>query len=102
MSHKKRADANQGQLVTLFRQLGARVFVASGVGGGMTDLIVQYHFPQRRYHSLETLLVEVKDSAKPPSKRQLTDEQKAFHSIFHCHIVECEDDVFKLLEIDHD
>ena len=101
MSHQKRVDANQSEIVDLFRSLGARVFVASDVGGGFPDLVVQYHFPQRRWHSLETLLVEVKDSAKPPSKRQLTDEQKAFHSIFRCHIVECEDDVFKLLEINN-
>ena len=99
MSHQKRVDANQSEIVNLFRQLGARVYVASGVGGGFPDLVIQYHFPQRRWHSLETLLVEIKDGSLSPSRRQLTAEQKVFHSIFNCHIVECEDDVYTLLGI---
>ena len=94
-----KVDANQGQIVTTFRDLGAKVAITSDAGGGFPDLVVEYNYPTR---GLRTLLVEIKDGSLSPSRRQLTDAQKVFHSIFSCHIVESVDDVYELLEINHD
>jgi hypothetical protein len=97
MPYAKKTDANQREIVKLFRQLGCRVYVSSGFGDGFPDLVVQHKRPER--HRSETLLVEVKDGSLPPSKRCLTAIQEEFHEIFECHIVTCKDDVFKLLNI---
>ena len=99
MSWAKKVDDNQKEIVKTFRALGANVAVTSSAGDGFPDLTVQYRYPGRRCHNLETLLVEVKDGNKPPSRRKLTPEQKTFHTIFNCHIVESVKDVYDLLEI---
>lgn len=98
MVYAAKTDRNQKELVKLFRELGAEVAITSGAGNGFPDLVVQYRYPSRTGHSLDTLLVEVKDSEKPPSQRKLTPRQVIFHSIFECHIVECAADVYDLLE----
>ena len=90
-------DKNQPEIVALFRELGARVYVSSDCGDGMTDLIVQFHDSATRTYNLRTYLVEIKDGSISKSRRQLTPAQEVFHSIFHCHIVECRADVFDLL-----
>ena len=89
MSRAKKVDANQGEIVSLLRQLGAKVCITSAVGGGFPDLVVQ--------HRGRTMLVEIKDGSLPPSRRQLTKDQQVFHSIFDCEIVESEEDVMRLL-----
>ena len=100
MSHAKKVDANQAEIVETFRYLGARVAITSSVGGGFTDLVVQYVYPNRYFNrSTITMLVEIKDGAKPPSKRKLTPEQVKFHAEFVCHIVETVRDVYELLEV---
>ena len=101
MSWAKKTDDNQKEIVKTFRKLGANVAVTSSAGDGFPDLTVQYRYPGRRCHNLETLLVEVKDSAKSPSRRALTPLQKSFHSIFVCHIVESVKDVYDLLEVNY-
>lgn len=100
MSRAKKVDANQPELVELFRELGARVAITSSAGDGFPDLVVQYRHPYNidiDKYGVETYLVEIKDGSKPPSKRKLTAEQEEFHAIFICHIVECRADVFDLL-----
>ena len=99
MAYAKKVDANQKEIVKAFRQLGAKVAITSSAGDGFPDLVVQYRYPSRKLYNLETLLVEVKDGAKPPSQRRLTPEQEVFHSIFNCHIVESVVDVYDLLEV---
>ena len=91
----KRVDQNQRDIVKLFEQLGCLVYDASPIGGGFPDLIIQRKRPQDGF--VETLLVEVKNGALAPSRRRLNELQKVFHSIWTCHVVECENDVYELL-----
>ena len=67
----KRTDSNQREVVQAFRELGATVRSIHTVGDGVPDLIVGVHG--------HTLLVEVKDGAKPASKRRLTPAEQKFH-----------------------
>jgi len=97
MAHAKKTDANQDEIVKLFRQLGCLVFITSGLGKGFPDLIVQRRHPHSGF--VNTWLVEVKDGTRPPSERRLTALQSIFHKIWHCHIVECEQDVYDLLKV---
>lgn len=98
MSRARKVDANQGEIVATFRSLGSRVAITSAAGDGFPDLVVQHNHPKR---GVRTLLVEIKDGAKPPSARKLTPEQEEFHSRFVCHIVENKRDVYELLEINY-
>lgn len=74
MRHAKRTDDNHKELVEELRQVlrGATVFDASGAGNGFPDLVVGWR--GRNY------LFEVKDGAKPASRRKLTDAQEKFHA----------------------
>jgi len=70
MRYANRIDANQNAIVDALRQCGATVRIISQ-GGGIPDLLVGYNG--------YTILMEVKDGAKAPSARKLTeDEQKFF------------------------
>lgn len=69
-----RIDANQPYLVELMRGMGASVAITSAAGDGFTDLVVGW--------GGVTVLAEVKDGDKVPSKRQLTNDQKVFHASF--------------------
>lgn len=66
----KKIDANQTEVVNHLRAVGWVVFVTSGLGNGYPDL----HVSRRGFAAL----VEVKDGAKPPSARRLTEEEEAF------------------------
>jgi hypothetical protein len=68
MRRASSTDANQPEIVEALRAAGASVQILAAVGGGCPDLLVGY-----RGHNY---LMEVKDDAKPPSKRGLTDKQK--------------------------
>jgi hypothetical protein len=100
MSRAKKVDANQAEIVQTFRDLRADVAITSSAGNGFPDLVVQYRYPSRR-HRRETLLVEVKDGSKSPSRRKLTPEQEIFHAQFLCYIVETVKDVYELLEVSY-
>ena len=99
MSWSKRIDDNQRLIVQTFRDLGAKVAITSSAGGGFPDLVVQYRYPQDG--KLDTMLVEVKDGSKSPSRRRLTPEQERFHAEFICHVVESVKDVFELLQVNY-
>ena len=64
-------DANQEQVVTALRAAGATVQSLAGVGKGTPDLLVGYKG--------QTLLMEVKDGFKPPSKKSLNEDQLRWH-----------------------
>ena len=64
-------DANHEQVVTALRAAGATVQSLAGVGKGVPDLLVGYQG--------QTLLMEVKDGLKPPSKRALNEDQLRWH-----------------------
>lgn len=66
----KRTDANQKEIVAGLRKMGYSVFVTSNLGHGFPDLVAG------RYGV--NYLLEVKDGAKPPSCRMLTDQEEKF------------------------
>ena len=67
---KHKTDSNQGDLVEYFRARGASVAVTSALGKGFPDLVVGYRGI--------SVPVEVKDGDKPPSQRQLSDDETEF------------------------
>lgn len=66
----RRVDANQKEVVTILRKCGYSVAITSSLGNGFPDLVVA--------RNKRTVLVEIKDGTKPPSKRKLTDDEKSF------------------------
>jgi hypothetical protein len=89
MRRAARVDANHALVKGAFIACGALVKDLSAVGGGLADLLIQYH------HKL--MLVEVKDGAKSPSRRKLTPAQEVFHGMWDVHIITCVEDVPILL-----
>lgn len=71
MRRRAKVDANQAEIVAALRQAGATVQSLAEIGDGCPDLLVGL--------AGKTVLIEVKDSAQPPSKRQLTDDQLRWH-----------------------
>ena len=70
MRRAGRIDANQGVIVAALRGVGASVAITSGAGNGLPDLIVGFRG--------ETFLLEVKDGAKVPSAKRLTEAEQTF------------------------
>jgi Holliday junction resolvase len=69
MRYANRIDANQNEIVTALRKVGAYVRIVT-MGDGVPDLLVGY----RGY----TILLEVKDGNKTPSQRKLTAAEQKF------------------------
>jgi hypothetical protein len=69
MRRAARRDDNEKEIIAAMRAEGA--YVKQINDEGLFDLLVS--------HRGETLLVEVKDGAKPPSARRLTDAEQKFH-----------------------
>jgi Holliday junction resolvase len=67
----KRVDANQTELVALYRKLGCSVVSLAAVGAGVPDLLIGCNGI--------TDLAEVKDGDKPPSAQKLTPDQVRWH-----------------------
>jgi len=67
-----KVDDNQRQIVAALLSAGCRVTLLHRVGGGVPDLLVGT--PSRRF-----ILLEVKDGAKSPSRRELTPDQVRWH-----------------------
>ena len=72
MRRAARIDANQTQIVSALRSVGASVELLSAVGKGCPDLLVGYRGMN--------ILMEVKDGRKPPSERKLTSDQIVWHT----------------------
>lgn len=51
--------------------MGASVAVTSSLRNGFPDIVVGYKG--------ENYLIEIKDGSKPPSQRELTEDEKKFH-----------------------
>jgi Holliday junction resolvase len=71
MRRAAKVDDNHAEIRAAFRSLGAEVVDCSHVGDGFPDLLVGWRG--------RVLMVEVKDSRKPPSARKLTPAQTVFH-----------------------
>ena len=67
-------DDNQNELVALIRAMGVSVAITSAAHDGFTDLVMGF--------GGVTVLVEIKDGSKEPSRRKLTPPQKIFHGSF--------------------
>jgi hypothetical protein len=88
---RARVDANQPEVVKLYRRLGASVQHLHTVGRGCPDLLIGYCGANG--------LAEVKDPEKPPSKRRLTDDEGKWHRdwLGNVSIIETQDDVIEHL-----
>lgn len=71
MRRAAKIDRNQPEIVQALRKAGATVQSLAACGDGVPDLLVGF---QR-----QTYLFEVKDGLKPPSARELTPDQIAWH-----------------------
>lgn len=67
-----RTDANHSQIVAALEAVGATVQSLASIGRGCPDLLVGY--------KQKTVLIEVKDGSKAPSRRKLTDDQLQWHA----------------------
>jgi hypothetical protein len=71
MRRAAKVDANQAKIVAALRQMGCTVQPLHAVGEGVPDLLCGFRGIN--------ILIEVKDGAKPPSQRSLTDAQVEWH-----------------------
>lgn len=69
--YARKVDDNHGAVMNALRKSGAFVQSLASVGNGCPDLLVGYRG--------RTVLMEVKDGAKPPSARRLTEDEEGFH-----------------------
>jgi hypothetical protein len=67
----KRVDENQALIVQALRKVGARVQSLAMVGHGCPDLLVS--------RNGVNFLLEVKNGMLSPSKRELTNDERAWH-----------------------
>lgn len=72
-----KTDANQTKIVEELRARGYSVLILSSVGGGCPDLAVGT--------SGRNYFFEIKDPGQPPSKRQLTGEERKFSENWRGH-----------------
>lgn len=73
-----RVDANQKEIVQALEQVGASVLYLHQLGKGAPDIAVGLRGI--------TYLFEIKDGAKPPSKRRLTDDEQHWHLFWRGHV----------------
>jgi len=64
-------DDNQHEIIAALRKIGCSVISLANVGGGCPDILVGCRGIN--------YLIEIKDSAKVPSKQRLTPDQVEFH-----------------------
>ena len=70
MRRAARVDSNQAEIVKAFRKLGCSVLSMAALGKGAPDLLIGW--------GGICIAVEVKDGSKPPSARELTEDQRDF------------------------
>ena len=70
MRRAAKTDANHAEIVDALRRAGCSVLSLAAVGHGCPDLLIG--------RQGKMLLVECKDGAKSPSRRDLTDDQIEF------------------------
>lgn len=88
-----KVDENQNSLVSLWRSMGISVAITSASHDGFPDVVLGY--------GGLTVLVEIKDGNKPPSKRKLTPDQENFHRDFKgaITVIETEKQALELADI---
>ena len=66
--YARRRDSNHSAILQAFRQLGCSTIDLGGVGAGVGDALIGY--------AGISLMIEIKDGAKSPSRRKLTAAQE--------------------------
>jgi hypothetical protein len=66
-----RTDDNHAEIIKAFRKFGCSVADTHALGGGFPDAVVAKNY--------KTVLIEIKDGAKPLSARQLTIDEAKFY-----------------------
>ena len=91
MKYAARKDANQDEIVSALRQLGATVTSVHQIGNGLPDILCG--FRGKNY------LFEIKDGNKPPSKRKLTADEKKWMKLWqgHAHVVKSVDEAIEII-----
>jgi hypothetical protein len=91
MRRAAKVDANQSDIVSALRKVGASVTPIHAVGNGCPDLLVG--FRSKNY------VFEVKDGAKPPSARKLTDDEAVWFGNWkgEAHVVETAEQAIAIL-----
>lgn len=88
---KAKVDTNQEAIVQALRAAGATVQSLASVGHGVPDLLVGFRN--------QTVLLEVKDGAKSPSQRRLTEDQIKWHGQWTGGVVAVVDSVESALRV---
>ena len=93
MRRAARTDSNHAEIIKAARSVGATVVDLSAVGNGCPDAALGYKG--------KTILIEIKDGSKSPSRRVLTPEQQTFHREWrgHAAIIESVEQLFVLLGV---
>jgi Holliday junction resolvase len=77
-----KVDANHTEIVDALRLIGVSVASTAAIGKGFPDLVVS--------DGPRTLLIEIKDGEKSPSKRKLTEDQEKFAAAWRGQIAKVE------------
>lgn len=91
MRRNAKKDANQDDIVSGLRAIGATVAITHMLGDGFVDIVVGF----RGFN----YLLEIKDGSKPPSRRKLTPDEQTFHEGWNgqIDIVESVDDAYRAI-----
>ena len=74
MRRKAKVDANQSEIVSALREVGASVAVTSALGKGFPDIVVGFRGIN--------YLMEIKDGEKSPSRQKLTYDEQIWLSLW--------------------
>jgi hypothetical protein len=96
MRRSAKVDGNQAEIVAALRKAGAHVQSLASVGKGCPDLLVSH---RGKWHAME-----IKDPAKPPSARKLTEDQVAWHAQARApvHVAMTAEEALRALTADED
>lgn len=92
----RRVDANQPEIVAALRSVGCDVLVVSDCSSLGFDVIARHRSTGRMW------MIEIKDSAKPASKRKLTENEERAKTLFpeQWRMVSSVDDCIALVKSD--
>ena len=93
MRRAAKVDANQKDIVETLRGMGVSVAHTHTLGRGFPDIAIS------TVANGATHLIEIKDGAKPPSARKLTEDEQEWHDnwLGNVHIVETEEQAIELV-----
>lgn len=78
MRKRARKDDNHREIVAALTHAGVSVWDTSSLGSGGVDLVAGLRG--------QNFMLEIKDAAKAPSRRRLTEDEQEFHRTWRGHI----------------